>query len=305
MTSKTTMTYQDFWHRLVPLYGDGEAKAIARMVYEERFGLTLSDLLMGRDAEVALSELEPLVARLERGEPVQYVLGVARFCGYSFQVAPGVLIPRPETEWLCRYITHHPSPITHHPSPTTHHPTAILDIGTGSGCIACTLALQLSGAKITAWDLSTKALRIARQNAERLGAEVNFVQQDALQPPTDCEAWDVIVSNPPYVCLSERATMLPNVLDHEPHEALFVPDDDALVFYRCIGRYALRALKRGGLLAMELNERLGLETCRLMEDIGLKDVCLHRDEFGRDRYLAATSYLEPRTSHLDSYQVII
>ena len=306
------MIYKELWHRLMPLYDENEAKAIARMVYEERFGLTLSDLLMGRDADLPHEELEQLAQRLEQGEPVQYVLGKADFCGRSFHVEPGVLIPRPETMELIRLVNANVnanvnvnanananpnnSPLStlrsacrdacqsKNPQPPTN---TILDIGTGSGCIAITLALNLPEAEVTAWDISDKALAVARGNAQRLGAKVQFEKRDALQPPGDVSRWDIIVSNPPYVCEREKKQMERNVLNWEPPLALYVPDNDPLLFYRSIGCYAQKALKPKGCLLMEMNALYGDSMLNLMESIGFTHVQLYKDQFGKDRFITA------------------
>ncbi len=276
------MTYQELWHRLVPQYNEGEAKAVARMVYEIRYGLTLSDLLMGRDKDVPHDELEPLAVRLEQGEPVQYVLGVAEFCGRSFHVESGVLIPRPETTELCRLIARQATVNDRQPAPIM-----LLDIGTGSGSIAITLALELPQAEVTAWDISDKALQVARGNAERLGAHVLFKRKDALLPPDDNCCWDIIVSNPPYVCEREKEQMETGVLDWEPSLALFVPDDNPLLFYRSIGRYAMRALKPEGRLFLEINEHYGEQTAKLLKDIGFRHVAIAKDFYDKDRFVTA------------------
>lgn len=277
------MIYKELWHRLMPLYDENEAKAIARMVYEERFGLTLSDLLMGRDADLPHEELEQLAQRLEQGEPVQYVLGKADFCGRSFHVEPGVLIPRPETMELIRLVNANAN-VNANPQPPTN---TILDIGTGSGCIAITLALNLPEAEVTAWDISDKALAVARGNAQRLGAKVQFEKRDALQPPGDVSRWDIIVSNPPYVCEREKKQIERNVLNWEPPLALYVPDNDPLLFYRSIGCYAQKALKPKGCLLMEMNALYGDSMLNLMESIGFTHVQLYKDQFGKDRFITA------------------
>ena len=166
------MTYEELWHRLIPLYDAGEAKAIIRLVMEERFGLSFTDILCGKVTELSANdqtELEKIILRLEKGEPVQYVLGVADFCGHRFHVAPGVLIPRPETAQGVRHLVQFLASDAH-----------ILDIGTGSGCIAITLALEIPEAKVTAWDISDDALRIAHENACTLGATVTFEHRNIL-----------------------------------------------------------------------------------------------------------------------------
>lgn len=214
--------------------------------------------------------------RLTRSEPVQYVLGQAEFCGRRFAVGPGVLIPRPETEDLCRWVCADAAA-------RGGGATDVLDIGTGSGCIAVTLALGIGGARVAAWDVSADALAAARSNAASLGAAVDFSQTDALRPPRDEAAWDIIVSNPPYVCDSERDAMDSNVLDYEPPQALFVPDADPLRFYRAIGRYAATALRPGGALYFEINPMFAQRFDGLALDCGLGAAEVRPDRFGRQR----------------------
>ena len=293
------MTYSDLWRPLARLYDDGEAKAIVRLLLSERFGLTLNDVVSGAVEQLPpaeAGELCRLHGRLMAGEPVQYVLGEADFCGRRFVVRPGVLIPRPETEELCRLITSHLSPLTPHPSPLTSRPSPltphlsplkVLDIGTGSGCIAVTLALDLPGAQVTAWDISDDALRIAADNARRLGVSVTFEKVDVLSAPLPRREglFNLIVSNPPYICRKEQAQMHRNVVEHEPEEALFVPDDDPLLFYRAIGRYALKALEPGGSLFFELNPQYARATADMLTEMGYRDVTIRQDQFGKDRFI--------------------
>ena len=276
------MTYNELWHQLTPLYGSDEAKAIARMVYEVRYHLSLSDLILGKDTQLSAdcqAELGEIAIRLANYEPVQYVLGLADFCGREFHVEPGILIPRPETEHLCRLITKHVA----NSSPIRN----ILDIGTGSGCIAITLALDIPNSQVTAWDISPIALRVAQHNAQRLGAEVNIVENDMLQQTYQvAPQWDLIVSNPPYICDNEAKQMEANVLDYEREIALFVPNDDPLKFYVPIMNYAQSALHAGGELWLETNplyEELIEE--RLLE-LGF-NVKAHDDQFGKTRFIQA------------------
>lgn len=286
------MTYNDFWRPLTQVYDAAEAKAVARLVMELRFGLSLADVLSGAVEQMndtAIRELEDLQRRLLQGEPVQYVLGEAEFCGRRFVVNPAVLIPRPETAQLCQMITqrNRSNQNIQKTRSTQNTPTArsILDVGTGSGCIAVTLALDMEDVRVTAWDISEAALDVARTNAARLGAEVALRRQDALAPPADDEVWDVIVSNPPYICRQERPSMAHNVKDFEPDTALFVPDDDPLCFYRSIGSYALHALKPGGELFFELNALYARETAELLDGLGFSDVTLLQDQFEKDRFI--------------------
>lgn len=315
------MKYETLWHRLADIYDTDEAKAIVRWMLGIRFGLSLTDIVCGKLDEMAETEcetLEAMMQRLEAGEPVQYVVGTAEFCGRTFHVEPGVLIPRPETSELCEWIIESDK----HGLTRTIDSAAekavresprlsdanILDVGTGSGCIAITLALEMPQAKVTAWDISEKALSIAKKNAEALGAEVTFEKRDALNhgdrhsdlrcatiiepvpmihPVPMIQQWDAIVSNPPYVCQKESATMERHVLEHEPHLALFVPDDDPLQFYKAIAQYATTALKPEGLLYFELNPLYARETDAMVRELGFAETEIKLDMFGKQRFLKA------------------
>lgn len=270
------MTYRELWRTLEPLYGNGEARAITDYVLDVCFGLSKADILCGAVEEMTAektAELNKIFGRLMEGEPVQYVLGRAEFCGRWFDVRPGVLIPRPETEELCAWITAD--------SKASGSPK-VLDIGTGSGCIAITLQLDMPESNVTAWDISADALDVARENAQRFGANVNFVKQDALNAKPEGE-WDVIVSNPPYICEKEKKDMAVNVLEHEPHTALFVPDADPLLFYRAITRLAVQTLNKGGRLYFEINPIYADDTCRMMQAEGMTAVELRSDMYGKQR----------------------
>lgn len=275
------MEYAECWKRLVPLYEEGEAKAVVMWVLESAFGMTTADILCGKVTQLSPNdqrELEQMMGRLEKAEPVQYVLGKAYFHGRCFKVEPGVLIPRPETEELCDWVL---------ASSVTKEGLRLLDIGTGSGCIAITLAKELEDGIVEAWDLSEKAIAVAARNARDLAASVLFRRQDALQPPLDMECWDVIVSNPPYVGESERRAMHRNVLDHEPPEALFVSEDAPLLFYRSIASYASSALRMGGRLFFEINPRFVDELSMMLERFGLEQIETRDDAFGRCRFIQA------------------
>lgn len=270
------MTYRELWRTLEPLYGNGEARAITDYVLDVCFGLSKADILCGAVEEMTAektAELNKIFGHLTEGEPVQYVLGRAEFCGRWFSVRPGVLIPRPETEELCAWITAD--------SKASASPK-VLDIGTGSGCIAITLQLDMPESKVTAWDISADALDVARENAQRFGANVNFVKLDALNAKPEGE-WDVIVSNPPYICEKEKKDMAVNVLEHEPHTALFVPDADPLLFYRAITRLAVQTLSKGGRLYFEINPIYADDTCRMMRAEGMTEVELRSDMYGKQR----------------------
>lgn len=270
------MTYRELWRTLEPLYGNGEARAITDYVLDVCFGLSKADILCGAVEEMTAektAELNKIFGRLMEGEPVQYVLGRAEFCGRWFSVRPGVLIPRPETEELCAWITAD--------SKASASPK-VLDIGTGSGCIAITLQLDMPESNVTAWDISADALDVARENAQRFGANVNFVKQDALNAKPEGK-WDVIVSNPPYICEKEKKDMAVNVLEHEPHTALFVPDAAPLLFYRAITRLAVQTLSKGGRLYFEINPIYADDTCHMMRAEGMTAVELRSDMYGKQR----------------------
>lgn len=259
-------------------YGTAEGYALYRLVMEECFGLTHTDILLGKDNQISeenQARLLEITGRLLKNEPVQYVLGYADFCGHRFAVRPGVLIPRPETELLVQKALE----LVHGMDGVTE-PEA-LDIGTGSGCIAVSMAL--AGCRVTAMDISEEALGIAMQNATALNAEVAFVHENILQPSRTAQQWHVIVSNPPYICLHEAETMERNVLDYEPHNALFVPDTDPLIFYRAIASYAMSHLSAGGWLCLEINQAYPDEMEKLLSSFGFKDVTIQKDQYGKDR----------------------
>ena len=278
------MNYEQLWQRLTSVYDTGEAKAIVRGVLDVRFGLSTADIYCGKVTQLSpndQAELEKIMLRLEKAEPVQYVLGVADFCGRQFHVAPGVLIPRPETAELCQLIAKDGG-------------RNILDIGTGSGCIAITLALNIPGSKVTAWDISGAALSIAKGNAKSLGANVVFEHQDALNisltshlSPLTSELWDVIVSNPPYICRKEADEMEKNVLEYEPDTALFVPDDDPLLFYRHIMNYAQSSLRSGGRLYFEINPLYADSIVEQLQQLDFTDVDKINDQFAKARFIKA------------------
>lgn len=369
------MTYNQLWKRLTAIYNEREAQAIVRTVLDALFGMSLTDICLGKVTQLSADDttrLEKIIQRLEKSEPVQYVLGAEWFAGRLFGVAPGVLIPRPETEdlvkWACdeakekekednskkergkeekedskkgeapkKEEQNLSSPLKEEKeglrkeeeaskkeeqllsSPSKEekeglrkeeeapkkeeqlqsspfknnkevskkgeeapHPS-ILDIGTGSGCIAITVALTMPQACVTAWDISPDALAIAAGNAHKLGASVRFEHQDALSAPDDKERWDVIVSNPPYICDRERADMSDNVLSYEPELALFVPDSDPLLFYRAIAHYASKALKPGGRLLFETNTAYAHEVAQAMADEGFTAIEVRNDCFGKPR----------------------
>ena len=275
------MTYQELKKRLQQRYSDGEATAVARYLVEMKYGLSMADVACGGVETLDEATLANDVERLLDSEPVQYVVGEAEFCGRRFVVRPGVLIPRPETEELCRWILEERG--------SWREECGILDIGTGSGCIAVTLAAELPKAAVMAWDISEAALAVARENAKRHGVSVKLEKHNVLAPiPSEGSGeapFSLIVSNPPYVCRSEAEQMEAHVLEHEPHEALFVPDDDALVFYRAICRLAQHVLLPDGWLYFEINPLYADELMALMSEMGFVDVETRQDQFGKTRMI--------------------
>lgn len=278
---------------------------MTRMLLEDLFSLSFADILCGATGHLSDADtlrLQQSVARLLDAEPLQYVTGTAFFCGHPFHVAPGVLIPRPETEWIVDTAV----------GIVTSSAPRILDIGTGSGCIATSISLALADRHCytEAWDISEDALRIAADNAERLGADVKFRRRDALRLEEEkseemrlekekggaevliadnasSASWDIIVSNPPYICNREAADMHANVLRHEPHLALFVPDTDPLLFYRAISRYAMRSLRKGGWLLFECNTLYAHDTAQMASDMGFAKSVVEDDCFGKPRFVKA------------------
>jgi release factor glutamine methyltransferase len=237
------------------------------------------DVALRQESELpdfAQERITDIISRLRRHEPLQYIVGSARFHGHRFKVTPAVLIPRPETEQLIDMI------VDENPASDLR----VLDMGTGSGCIAISLARALRFAQVDALDVSRDALAVARENAAALKVKVRFFESDMLSPQPPAH-YDIIVSNPPYVCWSERESMERNVLDYEPGQALFVPDNDPLLFYKAIAAYAAQSLERGGRLYLEINQRFGNEVKRLLEGNGFDEVRIIEDSYGKTRFAAA------------------
>ena len=294
------MKYEDIWKPLVSRYGDKEAKAITRYLLEVGYGLSMTDILCGATEQLPPDEMGENLRRLIKGEPVQYVVGKAEFGGRTFKVTPDVLIPRPETYELCQWIkeieergkaTGRRRNVGNERREEREYP--ILDIGTGSGCIAITLALDIPNAQVEAWDISEGALSIARQNVKDLHAHVDFKQVNVLSslPKQRGPEWGVIVSNPPYICKKEAASMEQHVLDHEPHQALFVPDEDPLVFYKAIGQYACHALANHGYLFFEINPLYATEITKMLDEMGFFEIETRKDQFGKVRFVRARKEL--------------
>jgi len=281
MTLKQTMDRAQ--SRLEKVYPSNEARWMVREIFFHLKGYRLADLMLKSDDEVSdfiEGKVDGIVTRLLDHEPIQYVFGDARFYGMDLKVTPDTLIPRPETEELVDIIVKHWS---------GKDDLRVLDICTGSGCIAIALSRNLPFSQVTALDISDAALKVARENADALKAKVDFRHADALAlPGPSGDEFDLIVSNPPYVLESERKGMEKNVLDYEPATALFVPDNDPLRFYKPIIAYSARALRPGRMLYLEINplEVEGLR--RLGEDAAWSDCEIVRDISGRDRFMILT-----------------
>lgn len=271
--------YQQLWQSLTPLYEPREAQALLRTVLEVKYGMTFTDIICGKVNELSAEEckeLEKITEKLQNSEPVQYILGEALFAGRTFHVKPGVLIPRPETAELCDWVTLDEKE-------RSRRPLKLLDLCTGSGCIAITLALNLPWAEVSAVDISNIALQVAKENARRLKAQISYYLASVEDLPREVGKWDTIVSNPPYICEKEKKNMSKNVLDYEPALALFVPDEDPLRFYRAIARYATTALKPGGSLYFEINPLYAKETRDLLAALNFCEIEVRKDLEGKER----------------------
>ena len=282
---------------LAALYPEPEARSMMLLLCEERLGVSRHAYLTEPALEVPAGCLAGDLARLRNGEPIQYILGFADFYGRRFNVSPAVLIPRPETEYLCHTI------LAAVPAPSSSQgnreyaprseseaaaPVHIIDLCTGSGCIAWTLAAEIPGAEVTGVDISPEALTVARGQQVACHRAPSFVQADILaDPPASLPeaSFDLLTANPPYVMDRERAAMRPNVLEHEPALALFVPDEDPLVFYRAVARWARTLLRPGGWGYAEINALLGPETAAVFRDAGFSGVSLLQDLGGASRFV--------------------
>lgn len=266
-------------HSLTEIYSRQEAQNIAKLVLTDALGIDLLDLYTGKDiklSDLQQKKLNEILIRLQNNEPLQYVLGKAQFCELTFHVASGVLIPRQETEELVALIKQ---------DNEKRVGLRILDMGTGSGCIAIALCSLLSDANVSGWDISEEALAQACANNKQLHAQVKFFRQDLFAVNPQEYQFDLIVSNPPYITQKEKQDMDANVLDWEPSLALFVPDDDPLLFYRQIARLGRTMLADGGSLYFEINTLYGDETCEMLRQSGYRKIEMIRDVFGRNRFI--------------------
>ena len=264
---------------LTDSYPVGEITALTRIIATEILGISQMTFFLKDNVELTHEQeatLADAIKRLQKYEPIQYIQGYSDFCGLRFKVTPATLIPRPETSELVEWVASEAS-----------GNERILDIGTGSGCIAVSLANMLPQSKVTAWDISNDALAVATENSKANGCTVLFEQVDILShEPTEAQ-FDIIVSNPPYIKENEKSAMHSNVLDWEPHTALFVPDNDPLLFYRTIAKKGLNLLKPGGTLYFEINRAHGAETMKMLADYGYTDIELRKDFAENDRMIKA------------------
>ena len=281
MTNSKTV-FQELVSSITLVETADEIKSIVALLMESVFGLSTIDIMSGHRVTLT-NEIKHTLAkhieRINRREPIQYILGEAHFYGRTFIVSPSVLIPRPETEELVRMVLSWGA----REVPAT---LTILDVGTGSGCIAITLVLEC-GAKLFASDVSRKALSVAAQNAERLRAPVTLLEHNILSESVPFENLDAIISNPPYIMEAEKSTMNDNVLDFEPHQALFVPDEDPLIFYKAIISKSRYALRPGGLLALEINEKHGNGLSEILRQQGFVQIEILEDIAGKPRIAKA------------------
>lgn len=281
MTAGGKVLFRDFIKGITIDEPSDEIRSIGYLIFEKVLNLSKTDIMSDKffqlspENETTLSEI---TNRINNQEPVQYILEEAEFFGRKFYVNPAVLIPRPETEELVRLILSATTACTK----ILH----VLDIGTGSGCIPITIKLQYPEAVVFATDISKAALEVARENAQRLNAEITLLNHDILQEEIPFQKLDIVVSNPPYITIKEKAAMKKNVTEYEPHTALFVPDDDPLIFYKAIAANAKRILNSGGLLIVEINEHYGLATRQLLERLDFHNLTIHKDISNKDRFVS-------------------
>lgn len=281
------MTINDFRERfrklLSGMYEPEEIKNLCFLAIEHVMHMNRVEVSLSRNLEIPadqLGELSHVLARLEKSEPIQYIIGFTDFYGINLQVNPSTLIPRPETEELVDWIINSENTMG-------TQPLKIVDVGTGSGCIAIALAKHIKNATVEAIDISQNALATAYQNAKTNEVAIHFYHQDILETERFESTYDIIVSNPPYVRDSEKKEMRNNVLQNEPESALFVSNTDPLLFYKKIGTLAFKSLTQEGRLYFEINEYLGQEMRGLLESIGFTNISLKRDMFGKDRMMCA------------------
>lgn len=262
-------------------YSDRETDAFIRIIYENLLRYSPVDIIMHKDtvlSDFISAKIDRVIEELLNNKPIQYIFGYTYFHGHKFIVTPDTLIPRPETEELVDLI------ITENKG----YDIPVLDIGTGSGCIAISLAIDMKFPVVTATDISPAAIEIAEQNAGNLKTKVKFIVADILKTNIPAkEEYSIIVSNPPYICKREKSSMEPNVLDYEPHSALFVPDDNPLLFYRAIAQYSIGALTKPGKLYFEINNIYAVKICTMLEEYGFTEISVHKDVHNEPRFISA------------------
>lgn len=283
MAAKTLFNY--LISEITSVYEENEAKSIVYLLLEHYLNLSKTDILLDNFVNQPF-DFQDIIIRLKAQEPVQYIIGETEFYGRKFKVTPDTLIPRPETEELVQLVVSSwPLAV----GSVAQSPISVLDLGTGSGCIAISLACELPNAQVYAYDISEKVLKIAKENANRNNVNVIFEQLDILNfPPSSFPPFSIIVSNPPYVMNAEKSEMEQNVLDYEPHLALFVEDSNPLIFYKAIAEFAFKNLIINGLCIVEINQAFGLETAELFWNQGFRYVEVVKDMFGKDRMVKAT-----------------
>ncbi|HCX99072.1 MAG TPA: peptide chain release factor N(5)-glutamine methyltransferase, partial [Bacteroidales bacterium] len=272
--------YKQGVNSLKSIYPLAEAQAMARLLIEKVTGIKVHDALASPNLLLSISQetlIDAYIKELKLQKPIQYVLGQTEFFGITLKVTPNVLIPRPETEELVEWLL----------ADRANDFPSVLDIGTGSGCIAIAIAKKLPAAKVFALDISAEAITLAKENSMNASTSITFFQQDILSIPSELKGvpYDIVVSNPPYVRNSEKEFMHPNVLENEPKTALFVSDDNSLVFYDAIAQTAQATLKQNGMVYCEINEALGPETAKIFTEKGFTDVEVRKDINGKDRML--------------------
>ncbi len=289
LTKSSKTLFNQLISEITSVYEENEAKSIVYLLLEHYLNISKTDILLDNNLSQSF-DFQKVIYRLKGNEPVQYIIGETEFYGRKFKVTPDTLIPRPETEELVQLAvsSYQLSVKSDLIVPTRNKEATILDIGTGSGCIAISLACELPNSQVYAYDISENALKIAKENAERNRANVIFEQVDILHiPPSSLPPFSIIISNPPYVLNAEKLEMEQNVLDYEPHLALFVEDSDPLIFYKVIAEFASKNLTDKGLCIVEINQAFGLGRAELFWNQGFRYVEVVKDLFGKDRMVKA------------------
>ena len=294
------MTLQELKHtfltKLDGRYPKEEINSFFHLLVNHTLSLNKIEVALNPNFDVSNDVTEffkNALAELKSEKPIQYIMGSTKFYGLPFTVNENTLIPRPETEELVNWIIKDVQKVNLQPTTNNQQPITILDIGTGSGCIAISLAKSLQSAEVYAIDISEKALQVAKQNAKQNELTIHFMEADILNLDailgiTKDLRFDIIVSNPPYIRNLEKVEIKKNVLDYEPHTALFVDDKDSLFFYKAIADFAKKNLKKEGKLYVEINQYLGKETISLLQNKGFKNIELRKDLFGNDRMIKAS-----------------